>query len=244
MASQSSLFGEADHGAARPDDTTIQAAPWDLKQTLLEEKAALGFSLSGHLFSVYEKDLAGFPRRPLSALGPAEHRVWLAGIVAESRIQMTRRGRMLVIKLDDATAQVEISAYAELLERSRDRVKEDSLLVVLGKALRDEFTGGLRVIAEELLDLAALRSRYATELRLDMNGQADAQRLMTMLAPYRAARAMCQVLVHYENGSASCDVRLGDGWRIAPDERLLGDLSAWLTAENVRLVYSSGAAGG
>jgi DNA polymerase-3 subunit alpha len=244
MASQSSLFGEADHGAARPDDTTIQAAPWDQKQTLLEEKAALGFSLSGHLFSVYEKDLAGFPRRPLSALGPAEHRVWLAGIVAESRIQMTRRGRMLVIKLDDATAQVEISAYAELLERSRDRVKEDSLLVVLGKALRDEFTGGLRVIAEELLDLAALRSRYATELRLDMNGQADAQRLMTMLAPYRAARAMCQVLVHYENGSASCDVRLGDGWRIAPDERLLGDLSAWLTAENVRLVYSSGAAGG
>jgi DNA polymerase-3 subunit alpha len=139
---------------------------------------------------------------------------------------MTRRGRMLVIKLDDATAQVEISAYAELLEKSRDRVKEDSLLVVLGKAQRDEFTGGLRVIAEELLDLAALRSRYATELRLDMNGQADAKRLMAMLAPYRAAQ--CQVLVHYENGAASCDVRLGDGWRVSPDERLLGELCAWL----------------
>ena len=137
--------------------------------------------------------------------------------------------------------RVEISAYAELLEKSRDRVKEDALLVVLGKAQRDEFTGGLRVIAEELLDLAALRARYATELRLDMNGQADAKRLMAMLAPYRAAQ--CQVLVHYENGSASCDVRLGDGWRVSPDERLLGELSAWLAAENVRLVYS-GSAGG
>jgi DNA polymerase-3 subunit alpha len=243
MASQSSLFGAAEHGAASGEDTVVRAEPWDLKRKLLEEKAALGFSLSGHLFSVYEKDLAGFPRRPLAALGPAEHRVWLAGIVAEARIQMTRRGRMLVIKLDDATAQVEISAYAELLEKSRDRVKEDSLLVVLGKAQRDEFTGGLRVIAEELLDLPALRARYATELRLDMNGQADAKRLMAMLAPYRAAQAMCHVLVHYENGSASCDVRLGDGWRISPDERLIGELSAWLAAENVRLVYSGASSG-
>jgi DNA polymerase-3 subunit alpha len=243
MASQTSLFGEAEHGAASSEDTVIRAEPWDLKRKLLEEKAALGFSLSGHLFTVYEKDLAGFPRRPLAALGPAEHRVWLAGIVAEARIQMTRRGRMLVIKLDDATAQVEISAYAELLEKSRDRVREDSLLVVLGKVQRDEFTGGMRVIAEDLLDLAALRSRYATELRLDMNGQADAKRLMTMLTPYRAAQAMCQVLVHYENGAASCDVRLGDGWRVSPDERLLGELSAWLAAENVRLVYSASTGG-
>jgi DNA polymerase-3 subunit alpha len=151
---------------------------------------------------------------------------------------------MLVVKLDDATAQVEISAYAELLEKQRDRVKEDSLLVVQGKVLKDEFTGGLRVVAEELLDLAALRSRYATELRLDMNGQADAKRLMATLAPYRASgQGLCRVLVHYENGSASCDVRLGDDWQVSPDERLIGELSAWLAAENVRLVYSSTAGG-
>ena len=61
---------------------------------------------------------------------------------------------------------------------------------------------------------------------------------MAMLTPYRTAQSTCQVLVHYENGSASCDVRLGDGWRVSPDERLLGELSAWLAAENVRLVYS------
>jgi len=244
MASQTSLFGEAEHGAASGEDTVIHAEAWDLKRKLLEEKAALGFSLSGHLFTVYEKDLAGFPRRSLASLGASEHRVWLAGIVMDARIQMTRRGRMLVVKLDDATAQVEISAYAELLEKQRDRVKEDSLLVVQGKVLKDEFTGGLRVVAEELLDLAALRSRYATELRLDMNGQADAKRLMATLAPYRASgQGLCRVLVHYENGQASCDVRLGDDWRVSPDERLIGELSAWLAAENVRLVYSSTAGG-
>ena len=39
----------------------------------------------------------------------------------------------------------------EWLEKQRDRVKEDSLLVVQGKVLKDEFTGGLRVVAEELI---------------------------------------------------------------------------------------------
>ncbi|HEV8097201.1 MAG TPA: DNA polymerase III subunit alpha, partial [Burkholderiales bacterium] len=52
MASQSSLFGAAEHGAASGEDTVIHAEAWDLKRRLLEEKAALGFSLSGHLFTV------------------------------------------------------------------------------------------------------------------------------------------------------------------------------------------------
>ena len=44
------------------------AAPWDMRQRLTEEKAALGFYLSGHLFKVYERELAGFPRVPLAKL--------------------------------------------------------------------------------------------------------------------------------------------------------------------------------
>ena len=239
MASQSSLFGDAEQARAGRD-ALIEAEPWDRKRQLLEEKAALGFSLSGHLFSVYEPDLAGFPRRPLAALAPAEHRVWLAGIVTEARMQMTRRGRMMVVTLDDGTAQVEISVYAELLEKQRDKIREDSLLLAQGRVLRDEFTGGLRVAAEELLDLAAARRRYAAKLRLDINGQADARRLMETLAPYRTAgEGACHVLVHYENGAASCDVVLGDAWKVLPDDRLIGELSAWLAPQNVRIVYAN-----
>jgi len=239
MASQSSLFGEADAGASG-EQALIAAERWDRKRQLLEEKSALGFSISGHLFSVYEKDLAGFPRRPLAALAPADHPVWLAGIVAEARVQMSRRGRMMVVRLDDATAQVEVSVYTELLEKQRERIKEDGLLLVQGKVQRDDFSGGLRVVADELLDLPALRVRYATGVRLDVNGQADARRLMAALSPYRAAgEGACRVLVHYRNGTGSCDVVLGDDWRVVPDERLLGELAEWLAAENVQVLYSA-----
>ncbi len=239
-ASQTSLFGEAEapRGGAH---AYVEAAPWDLRQKLLEEKAALGFYLSDHLFSVYERELAGFPRTPLARLAPGD-RVWMAGVITQARMQMTRRGRMMVVTLDDASAQVEITVFNELFEKSRDKLKEDALLVVAGKVQRDEFSGGLRVGADELLDLEALRSRFAARLRIAMNGEADARRLQQLLAPYRASGGgACQVVVAYRNSSAVCEVALGEGWRVRPDSRLIAELGAWLTPENVQLIYGAGA---
>jgi DNA polymerase-3 subunit alpha len=242
QASQVSLFGEADapRGGAH---VMVEAPPWDARQKLLEEKAALGFYLSAHLFSIYERDLARFPRTPLARLAPAE-RVWMAGIVVSARVQMTRRGRMMVVTLDDATAQVEITVFNELFEKHRDKLKEDALLVACGKVQDDPFSGALRVVAEELLDLDALRLRYAARLRISMNGKTDerrdARRLQQVLAPYRASGSgACQVVVSYGNGAAACEVVLGEGWRVRPDAKLIADLGEWLAPENVELVFGS-----
>jgi DNA polymerase-3 subunit alpha len=238
QASQVSLFGEADapRGGAH---VIVDAPPWDARQKLLEEKAALGFYLSGHLFSIYERELARFPRTPLAKLSPAE-RVWMAGIVVSARVQMTRRGRMMVVMLDDASAQVEISVFNELFEKHREKLKEDALLVVCGKVQDDQFSGGLRVLAEELLDLDALRLRYAARLRISMNGGADAKRLQQVLAPYRASGSgACQVVVSYGNGAAACEVVLGEDWRVRPDSKLIADLGEWLTPEKVELIFGA-----
>ena len=238
QASQESLFGEteAPRGGVH---VTVEAPPWDARQKLLEEKAALGFYLSAHLFSIYERELAKFPRTPLARLGPAD-RVWMAGIVVSARVQMTRRGRMMVVMLDDATAQVEISVFNELFERHREKLKEDALLVVCGRVQDDQFSGGLRVLAEELLDLENLRARYAAKLKISLNGGADAKRLQQVLAPYRATgNGACQVIVAYGNGAAACEVVLGEGWRVRPDGKLISDLGEWLAPENVELVFGT-----
>jgi DNA polymerase-3 subunit alpha len=241
-AAQVSLFGEAE--APRGGEAIyVDAAAWDLRQKLMEEKAALGFYLSAHLFSVYERELRGFPRTPLARLVASESRSWMAGVVASARMQMTRRGRMMVVMLDDGTAQVEISVFSELFDRHRDKLKEDALLIVAGRVQRDDFSGGVRVTAEELLDLDGLRARFAARLRLAMNGQADARRLQQLLAPYRASGSgACQVVVSYRNAEAACEVALGDAWRVRPDSRLIADLGAWLAPENVQLVYGMAAA--
>jgi len=240
QAAQVSLFGDAEatHDAAF---ALVPAKPWDTRTRLTEEKAALGFCLSGHLFSVHAAELAAFPRTPLAKLQASEHRVWIAGIVNSARVQMTRRGRMMVVVLDDGTAQAEITVFNELFEKHRDKLKEDSLLVVSGTVRNDEFSGGMRVTAEDLLDLAAMRERYAARIRLSMNGQADARKLQALLAPYRAGSGAgaCSVVIQYETGGASCEVTLGESWKVKPDEQLLASLGEWLTPENVRVVYGA-----
>jgi DNA polymerase-3 subunit alpha len=243
QASQDSLFGEAE--APRGGSHIVVEAPaWDLKQKLMEEKAALGFTLSGHLFSVYEGLLSGFPRTPLARLAASESKVWMAGTLASVRSQMTRRGRMMVVVLDDGTAQVEVTVFNELFEKHREKLKEDALLIVAGKAQRDDFSGGLRVLAEDLLDLDGLSGRYAARLRLVMNGQTDemrdAKRLQQALMPYRASGpGSCLVVVSYSNGQVASDVVLGDAWRVRPDGRLIDELGAWLAPQNVQLVYGA-----
>ena len=240
QASQVSLFGEAE-ASSDAAFSLVPAKPWDLRTRLTEEKVALGYCLSGHLFSVYAAELGAFPRTPLAKLQPSEGRVWMAGIVNSARVQMTRRGRMMVIMLDDGTAQLEVTVFNELFEKHREKLKEDSLVVVCGTVRHDEFSGGQRVSAEELLDIAAMRERYAARIRISMNGQADAKKLQELLAPYRAngGPGSCRVLVEYRSNGTVCEVALGDAWKVKPDERLLASLGDWLAPDNVKVVYAA-----
>ena len=245
QASQESLFGDASEsrGAAFK---LVDSRPWDMKQRLIEEKVALGFTLSGNLFDAYAQDLRGFSRTPLAKIAPVQGTAWLAGVIASVRVQMTRRGKMVVLMLDDGTAQVEVTVFNELFDKYREKLKEDKLLVAVCKIQPpwDDSGRGVRITAEDLLDLAALRTRYAQNLRLDINGQADAKRLKECLAPFRIAATSdgsgkgCPVVVHYHNGVAEVDVALSADWRVRPDEQLFSQLEAWLSPERVSVVYS------
>ncbi|MCC6611298.1 MAG: DNA polymerase III subunit alpha [Burkholderiales bacterium] len=233
-AAQVSLFGA---GEAEPlaSPQLAQVQPWDEPQRLAEEKAALGFYLSGHPFTRFRPEIGQFVRATLAELAPRNEPVMLAGVVASARTQMTRRGKMAIVMLDDGTAQVEVSVFKELFESHRDILKEDRPLVIQGKVSRDEFTGGVRVVAEKLLDLRAARERFARQLRLSMNGEASAAKLRQLLEPYR--NGSCPVAVRYFNGTAACEVRLGEDWRVTPDDGLVESLRAWLRPENVEFVY-------
>ena len=238
-AQQSSLFGEA---AARARTRYVEVPRWTEAQRLAEEKVALGLYLSGHPFAAYRREFAPFVRASLAELAPRNEPQLLAGMVAGARTAMTRRGKMAAVTLDDGTAQIEVSVYNELWEAHRDLIREDRPLVVQGKVAKDEFTGGFRVVADKLYDLAATRARYARAIRLSLNGAASAdraaaaRRLKEVLAPYR--NGSCAVCVCYANAGAIAELRLGDEWRVSPEDALIAALGEWLAPENVEVVYA------
>jgi DNA polymerase-3 subunit alpha len=232
-AHQVSLFGDL---AETPAAVSMPDVPrWTAAEHLLNEKLALGFYLSGHPFHGYADEVRGFATTPLDRLTPQPHPVLLAGIMHSLRTQMTRRGRMAVILLDDGNARIEVTVFNELYEQHRHWLKEDQLLVVEGKVAHDDFSGSLRISADKLYDLPAARNRFARAIRLTCNGESSGVRLREILAPYRSGT--CPVSVVYSGRGAACEIDLGDAWRVSLQDDLIRSLGDWLKPENVKVVY-------
>ncbi len=228
-------------GTAQPAEIHYLDVPrWSERERLLNEKQALGYFFSGHPYDAYANEIAAFVARRLSELQPAREAQLIAGIVLGVRTQMTRRGKMAYLLLDDGSAQVEVAVFNELWETARAKIKEDELLIVAGKVSRDDFSGGLRISADELLTLVEARGRFARVLKLTMNGQSDAScvaRLRSLLAPYRAATDGCKVRIYYHNAEASVEIMFPDTWRVNLEDRLLAELCEWLETDNVVVSY-------
>jgi len=243
-AGQDSLFGEMSDSVAH---TLPKVAPWSEQDKLREEKVALGFYLSGHPFMGYKAELASFVRGSLATLKPQDQPQLLAGVVMGVRIRMTARGKMAIVTLDDAQSRIEIVVGNELLNQNSQLVKDDQLLIVEGRVSNDDFSGGLRVNARKLYDLAAARSAYANMLKISCNGQADAVKLRELLAPYCRTNGFnsgsdekrgCIVKVEYHNQNAKVDLMLGDQWRVELHDELLAGLKTWLSDDNVKILYN------
>lgn len=234
-AVQDSLFGDS---AVEATPSLVSAPPWSLKERLVQEKIALGFFRSGHPFDADRQELSAIVPRPLAQLAAQPEPQLLAGTVMAVRTQMSRRGKMAYLLLDDGTAQVEVAVYSELYDSQRERLREDQTLIVLGKVSLDSYSGGLRVTAEELFDVEQSRTRFAKRLSLTLNGNADAARLVELLSPYRTNGGGCPVTLHYCNERAACDIDLGQTWRVRLADPLLGALRQLLNPDCVRVVYS------
>ena len=93
----------------------------------------------------------------------------LAGLVVGVRTQMTRRGKMLFVQLDDGTGMIEVSVFNELFEAERAKIVTDEVLVIEGKVRFDEFSGSNSVVADKLMTIGEARARFAKHLLLYMN---------------------------------------------------------------------------
>ncbi len=234
-ANQASLF--ADESDQLVAGELARVTPWDLQTRLTEEKSALGFYFSGHLFEAWRDEIRRVAPTPLARLAPARGQQWLAGVLAAVRPRMTRRGKMLYALLDDGSAQIEIAIFNELFEQYRNSLKEDRPLVIQGRVSHDEYSGGLRVSADDLYDLQRIRETRARSLRLVVPATVDPASLQQLLEPWRSAEAGVPVELRLQDPAFSCLLRLGDAWRVRMDDALLTSARQWLSYDNVEVNY-------
>ncbi|MGF6181998.1 DNA polymerase-3 subunit alpha [Massilia sp. UYP32] len=234
-ANQVSLFGGDDSDLVAPPEY-VKATPWTDRQKLSEEKIALGYYLSGHMFDSYAQEVRRFAKTKLKDLEPSRDPRMMCGVITGVRTQMTQRGKILIVALDDKTAVHEVTIYSEVAEANKHALKEDEFLLVVGKVSEDRFNGGLRITAEKVFDIAASRIQYGHKLEMDLSTSIDPAKIADVLQPYRVQDGM-PVSLRLETNGIPYVMQLGDDWRVAPSDTLKQALELTLGAKDVAVEY-------
>jgi len=217
-ANQVCLFGGTENDIERAPEY-VKVPPWSEKQKLTEEKVALGFYLSGHLFNAYAEEAGQFARTKLANLEPARESRLIAGVIVAVRTQMTQRGKIMIVTLDDTSATVEVTVYNEVVEPNKGLFKEDEFLAVQGKVSEDRFSGGLRIAAEKVMDITTARIQFGRQFSLSLSTHLDPLQIKQVLAPYQSETGL-PLLIRYTQQGVECHLRLSDAWRVQPADSL------------------------
>ncbi len=164
---QGGLFDTPVQGeAAQIKLDLLPTQPWGLQEQLEHEKLGLGFCFSGHFFDEAAPEIAHFVPYRLKELVPGKE-IRAAGIVTQWRLINGQRGRLVLFKLDDHTAQVDVRMEEALWQANRELVKEDQLLIVQGKFGQDRFSGRSQLSVARVWDLPLARCHFGRYLQID-----------------------------------------------------------------------------
>jgi len=220
------------------------ARPLNLKQRLKGEKDTLGLYVTGHPIDDYEGELSQFMRTRLDNVFAKREDQWLAGMVVASRTMKTKRGKTIAfLTLDDRRARIEVALFGDSFEKYRDIIQNDRLLIVKGEVSEDDYSGGLKVSAKEVLTMPQARTVFSQGLQLQVQEQHaqdnELQKLLDLLTPRRVSgdAPATRLELHVGNHLGRGVVRCASPWRLTVDDDLMQELRYLLGDDAVHMHY-------
>lgn len=119
------------------------------------ERETLGLYLTGHPINAYLKELGKYTSCRLKDAQPTrrDQSLTISGLVIAARVMTTKRGtRIGLMTLDDRSGRMEVMLFSDALERYAELLEKDKILVISGQVSFDDFNGGLKMSAREVMD--------------------------------------------------------------------------------------------
>ncbi|AMG30002.1 DNA polymerase III subunit alpha [Grimontia hollisae] len=239
---QTDMFGVLTAAPEEVEHKYTKVPPWPDKVWLEGERETLGLYLTGHPINSYVKELKHYITWRLEDAHATKRDVvsTVAGLVIAARVMTTKRGtRIGILTLDDRSGRMEVMLFSDALEKYLDLIEKDRILVVSGQVSFDDFNGGLKMSAREVLDISQAREKYLRGLAISVTDrQIDNkffERFSDILVPHRAGTV--PVNLYYQRDNARAKLVLGAEWRVTPDDKLIDDLKTLLGDKQVELEF-------
>lgn len=237
------LFGEVET-VQRPVSKLVK--PWSDEVRLKGEKDTLGLYLTGHPLDVYRQELKNFIPATLSQLAATRRgsTTVFAGLV----LDIANFPNRTVITLDDGTARLEVNTNFERLQRYKELVKVDQIIVIEGEVTeRENFDRPVGRL-NKAFSLNEIRARRALNLVLQppenlMQQPHFAAELAAILQPYtevineHSKKIPLQILV--ETQYAQAVLELAEHWWVRAEDELLRALREYLGKQAIYVNYQT-----
>lgn len=136
---------------------------------LAYEKDAFGFYFSSHPLEAHRLEYQALRFVPTEQLEEKEDgdQVSLAGVITSRRMKRSKNGNeYMVVTLEDFIGSVEVMVFAGLLEKSREYLQTDRLVIIQGRVSRRE--GGVpQLMADRVLPFSEA-SRYLSAVAVTL----------------------------------------------------------------------------
>ncbi|WP_076408200.1 DNA polymerase III subunit alpha [Shewanella sp. UCD-KL12] len=228
-----------------PEDTKqqfVQCTPWPDKVWLEGERETLGLYLTGHPINQYLKELKHYTSGRLKDVHPTERGKTMkaAGLVIGTRVMMTKRGsKMGLVTLDDKSARLEVMLFTEAFEKFNHLLEKDRILIIEGEVSFDDFSGGNRMTARNIIDMAEARNHFARAVEIDLDSDLIDEswlvRFKEAVEPWKAGAV--PVIVNYAQPQAKAQFKLGENWRVNPTDEMMLALETLTGAGKVRILF-------
>lgn len=228
-----------------PEDTKqqfVQCTPWPDKVWLEGERETLGLYLTGHPINQYLKELKHYTSGRLKDVHPTERGKTMkaAGLVIGTRVMMTKRGsKMGLVTLDDKSARLEVMLFTEAFEKFNHLLEKDRILIIEGEVSFDDFSGGNRMTARNIIDMAEARNHFARAVEIDLDSdlvdESWLERFKEAVEPWKAGAV--PVIVNYAQPQAKAQFKLGENWRVNPTDEMMLALETLTGAGKVRILF-------
>lgn len=242
---QVGLFDAPDeHGSSSKEPSLVHQMPWDVRERLMMEKAALGFYLSGHLFDAVESEVRLFVKRKIEDLMDSREPQVLSGVIMDFKTINAQNGRIGLFKLDDKSGFIEAKVDEGLLNSARNLLRDDEIVVILGKVQPDRFSGGLRLNVMQIWDLPSARCRFGKYLKLTVNGSKP--EIARILKDHPAKIELTdqgemlrglQIRLCLLREKVSAEVQLGPKAKFFPSDAALASWMAQVHEGQIQIVY-------
>jgi DNA polymerase-3 subunit alpha len=225
------MFGAFQPVSSNQETELSEVAIWPELQRLQAEKDSLGLYLTGHPVKVHFRDIRNFTS---CVLGDVHKRVpkdsnnrrgvamTLAALVTPLR-RRTPRGYFIAI--EDHSGRVDAFLSNEAFATYEDLLAKDTIVVIEGNVVADDFTGSYRITANHIMSLADAKTRFAKGVSIAVSGPDESlcSTLASTFSPYQSGNS--PVYLHYKNTRARVSLELGSDWTVKPCEELVAALN-------------------